>query len=101
MKKKSEPSALGDLIQSFLKEKMPVKLNEEIRVFGAWPKAVGPEIQRQAELKSFRQGILFIETRHPIWTVELQSKSHLIKRKINELLGCELVKEIHFRQARG
>lgn len=98
--KPSGPTSLSDLIQDFLQVKMPTSMGEEVRVFGEWPKAVGSEISRQAEPKTFRNGILFVETRHPIWTTELQSKSHLIKKRINDALGSDVVKEIHFRQAR-
>ncbi len=79
---------------------MPKIVGDEIRVFGAWAKAVGQEISRQAKPKYFRNGILFVETSHPAWTTELQSKRHLIQRKLNESLGQEVVREIHFRQAR-
>ena len=99
-RKKSGPTAIGDLLKDFLQEAMPKNIGEEIRVFGAWPQAVGSDVSRQAQPKAFRNGILFVETRHPIWNTELTAKRHLIQKKINELLGKEVVKEIHFRQAR-
>ena len=98
--KYSGPTSLTDLIQDFLKVKMPPSMGDEVRVFGQWPKAVGPEVSRQAEPKGFKNGILFVETRHPIWTTELQAKSHIIRKKMNEALGSEVVREIHFRLAK-
>lgn len=99
-RKKSGPTPISDLLKDFLQEAMPKNISEEIRVFGAWPQAVGAEVSRQAQPKAFKNGILFVETRHPIWTTELTAKRHLIQRKINASLGKEVVKEIHFRQAR-
>lgn len=94
-------SPIGDILkQIFPSHAMPKGLNEELMVMGAWAKAVGPEITKNAVPKSLRNGILFVETRHPIWTVELQAKSHLIREKINRQIGADLVQEVQFRQAR-
>lgn len=91
---------MGESLQEFLRQVMPKHLSEEIRVFGAWPAAVGAEIAKQAQPKSFRNGMLFVETRHPVWNTELTAKRHLILKKINESLGDTVVREIHFRQGR-
>jgi predicted nucleic acid-binding Zn ribbon protein len=99
-KKKSGPAPIGDLLKEFMNHAMPKTLNEEVRVFGAWPKAVGADVSRQAQPKAFKNGILFVETRHPIWTTELTAKRHLILRRMNQTLGREMVKDIYFRQAR-
>lgn len=94
-------SAIGDILKEiFPAHAMPKGLDEELKVMGAWAKAVGPEITKNAIPKFLRNGILFVETRHPIWTVELQAKSHLIREKINRQIGANLVQEIQFRQAR-
>jgi predicted nucleic acid-binding Zn ribbon protein len=101
-KRKSQgPSPIGEMLRDFFSEKMPQNLGVELSVFGAWPKAVGPEISRQAQPKFFRNGILFVETRHRSWTTELVSKRHLIQRKLNEALGQEIVRDIRFQQARS
>jgi predicted nucleic acid-binding Zn ribbon protein len=99
-KKKSGPSPIGEMLRDFLQAHMPKSVGDEVKVFGAWPQAVGPEITRQARPKAYRNGILFVETRHPLWTSELSSKRHLILRKLNQALGQDAVKDIHFRLAR-
>lgn len=98
--KKSGPLHIGGMLQEFLKGSMPKIVGDELRVFGAWPKAVGTEISRQAIPNAYKNGILFVETKHPIWTTELTAKRHQILRKINEELGQELVREIYFRQGK-
>lgn len=99
-KKKKEPARLGDLLQNFFKQKQPTSISIESLVFAAWPKAVGADVNRNAAPTSFRNGILFVQTRHPIWTSELQAKRHIILRKLNEALSKEIVKDIHFRLAK-
>lgn len=98
--KKSGPVALGNVLQEFFRGAMPKGLGDEVKVFGAWSKAVGQEISKQAKPKGFRNGILFVETMHPLWTTELQAKRHQIQKRLNEEIGHALVREIHFRQAR-
>ena len=58
------------------------------------------EIAKNANPKTLKNGILFVETRHPVWTAELSSRRHSIRKKLNEALGKDLIREIHFRQAR-
>ncbi|HEY8279127.1 MAG TPA: DUF721 domain-containing protein [Bdellovibrionota bacterium] len=100
-KRKSKgPAKVGELLKTFFDEKLPKTIGDETRVFGSWAKAVGQDVSRQARPFSFRNGILFVETRHPTWTTELTSRRHHILRKLNEALGGEVVREIHFRQAR-
>lgn len=84
-----------------MKTAMPKAVGEEMRVFGAWPKAVGQDISRQAKPIGFRNGILFVETKHPIWTTELTAKRRQIQKKLNEALQQEIVRDIHFRQAKS
>lgn len=100
-KKNVPPSRIGDVLKGFFDRHMPKAVGDETRVFVAWPKAVGTKIARQASPRSFRNGILFVETRHSMWTAELTSQRHLIQRRLNEALGRELVREIHFRVGRS
>ena len=95
------PSAIGDLIAELFPQKsFPKGMNEEMDVFKIWCSVVGPEVAKQTKPKRLINGTLFVETVHPIWTMELQGKSHLIRKKINTALGRDAVKEIFFRQAR-
>lgn len=100
-RKNLQPTKIGDLLKGFFSEKMPKQLGDETAVFGAWPKAVGNDVSRQAVPVSFKNGILFVETKHPIWTTELTSKRHLIQRKLNEAIGKNLIREIYFRLGRS
>ena len=100
-KRKSQgPARIGEVLKTFLQGKVPSNLSEETLVFGAWPKAVGDDVSRKTNPVSFRNGILFVETRHPVWTSELNSRRHTIQRNLNAALGKELVREIHFRLAK-
>jgi len=98
--KSKGPELLGSLLKSFFEGKLPKNLGDESRIFAEWPRAVGGDVSRQAAPTSFRNGILFVETHHPIWTAELTARRHIILRKLNEALGGSIVREIQFRQSR-
>lgn len=100
-RKTSGLSHISEILKGVFREDLiPKHLNEEFQIFGSWQSAVGAEISRKAIPKWFKNGILFVETDHPVWTTELQTKSHQIKKKLNELIGKEIVREIQFRQKR-
>lgn len=76
---------------------MPQSLGEETKVFAQWSKAVGPDVAKHAKPSSFRNGILFAETSHSTWNMELSNRKTVIIKKLNDALGKELVRDIHFR----
>jgi predicted nucleic acid-binding Zn ribbon protein len=99
--KSSGPARIGDLLGNFLKEKMPTSLDEESKIFSHWSAAVGSEIAKQANPLSFKNGILFVETKHSAWITELNTRRHTIQRKLNAAIGKDLIREIHFRRSKG
>jgi predicted nucleic acid-binding Zn ribbon protein len=99
--KSSGPAKIGDLLGIFLKEKMPPSIDEEAKIFSFWSSAVGSEIAKQANPMSFKNGILFVETKHSAWITELNTRRHTIVRKLNSAMGKEIIREIHFRRSKG
>jgi predicted nucleic acid-binding Zn ribbon protein len=99
--KSAGPSKIGDLLGEFLHINMPTTINDEVRLFTHWKAAVGAEIAKRAAPTSFKNGVLFVETQHSAWITELNARRHHIQRKLNELMGKELVREIFFRRSKG
>ena len=85
------------MLSKFLEDSMPPSLGEEIQVFAHWSKAVGSEVTKHAKPTSFRNGILFAETAHSTWNMELSNRKMVILKKLNDALGKPLVRDIHFR----
>ena len=95
------PTSVGAVLKEILAHKPIIQhINRERSIWDIWDKSVGKDVAKHARPKNFRNGVLFVETNHPIWNTELQFQSHTIRAKLNENLGSELVKEIHFHSAR-
>ena len=99
--KASSPTKIGDLLGSFFEQHQPSSLSDEAKVFQHWKAAVGPEIAKRAQPRSMRNQVLFVEVEHSAWITELNARRHLILRKLNSLLGSEVVREMHFKRSKS
>lgn len=97
-KKRGGLSHVSDILNYlFDNEVKAPQVSTEMRIWEHWAKSVGPEIARHASPKGFKNGVLFVETKHPAWATELRFKAPRIRQRLNEALGKELVTEIQFR----
>jgi len=87
---------IGDILFSALKKRgMAAKL-EENAFFKLWPQAVGAQIAAQTQPDGWHAGTLFVKTTSSVWVQQLHFMKEDIRRKMNELAGKTVVKEIHF-----
>ncbi len=96
MKKKDNQIKLGDALKELMDTyKLNVKMNE-VRLYEAWDKILGPTIANHTVSKQLIEGRFIIRLDSAALRNELAfSKSKLIKT-LNEELGTEMVKEIMF-----
>jgi len=87
---------LGKLLPDYLNK---IGLTERLAQQKAvilWNKAVGQDIRKQTVANRIEHSILYVSVTSPIWMNELvYLKSEIIK-KLNELIGREVVKDIKF-----
>ena len=94
-------SSLKDVLQEVLTRHAATRpLSVETKIWEFWHQAVGEEIHRKTEIRNFRNGILFVETRQAAWTTELQYRSETIRKRLNQLIGQDLIQQIQFRLGR-
>ncbi len=62
-----------------------------------WSKAVGEDISERTNPVSIRNGILFVGVTNSMWLQQLIFMKSEILAKLNEKLGGDFVKDIHFR----
>lgn len=94
----SQPTALAALLKSVLQNKLPLEpISKELKIWEQWEKSVGGEITKHAQPQYFRNGVLFVHTKHALWATELQYRAPQIRARLNQALGEELVREIQFR----
>lgn len=62
----------------------------------AWRTAVGPAVQRVSAVR-LENGVLLVDTSSRQWSVELTRSSPVILRRMQLLLGADVIKEIAVR----
>jgi predicted nucleic acid-binding Zn ribbon protein len=62
----------------------------------AWRTAVGPAVQRVSAVR-LEQGVLLVDASGGQWSAELKRSSPVILRRMQLLLGADVVKEIVVR----
>lgn len=68
----------------------------EAKVLNCWGEVVGEAVQKNSCPQKVVNGILFVKTKSPSWAQELKVLDNEIKRKINEMVGSVVVREIRF-----
>lgn len=87
---------VGEILFAALKNKgLGAKL-EENALMKLWPKAVGVQIAEQTQPDSWRGGTLFVKATSSVWVQQLHFMKEDIRRKLNELAGKAVVREILF-----
>jgi predicted nucleic acid-binding Zn ribbon protein len=61
-----------------------------------WNKAVGPDIRKQTVVNRIQDNVLYVSVSNPVWMNELVYLKSGIIKKLNELIGQEVVKDIKF-----
>jgi predicted nucleic acid-binding Zn ribbon protein len=64
----------------------------------AWRAAVGPAVERATRVK-LEQRVLIVETTSPQWSREITRSSAVILKRVQELLGTEVLERIEVRRA--
>lgn len=89
-----DPMRLGELLEPHL-NRVGMESGALVgRVWRAWPDIVGPDIAAHAEPTSLRQGVLRVRADSPAWSTELSYLTDQIRRRINEEVARELVREV-------
>jgi hypothetical protein len=66
-------------------------------IWGAWKEIVGESVALQAQPRSIRNRILFIDVSHPTWMQQLQFLKPTLLEKINNFLGEPHIQDIRFK----
>ena len=92
-----KPQPITGILEKTLKAlELDVSL-KNYSLFGAWTEIVGEVIARQAQPRSIRNRILFVDVSHPTWMQQLQFLKPTLLEKINGFLGEPHIQDIRFR----
>jgi len=95
--KRTEAKTVGEIVQQVLKEEhLDVALDEH-RACALWPQIVGQGINRYTVRRSVAGGVMTVWMTSAPLRAELMMRRMDIVARINEALGREVIKDIHFK----
>ncbi|MBF0468183.1 MAG: DUF721 domain-containing protein [Desulfamplus sp.] len=97
---KGKMTHVGDILESALKNFRPSGDTGMTRIWDLWHVSVGETIAREAKPGAFKDGILIVNVSSSVWMQQLTFLKQDIVAKLNQILECEMVKEIRFKIAK-
>jgi len=91
------PQLLPDLLQKQLAGSGLADRLREVEIWRLWPEVVGPAVASRAQPLRIINGILTVTVSSPAWMQELRFLTSMMKEKLNDRIGAELIKEIVLR----
>lgn len=88
------PRLLGDLLHEELKGYGFAERLREIEIWRLWPEVVGQAVSSRAQPVRIINGVLTVAVSSGPWMQELSFLKGMMKEKLNDRLGGEVVKEI-------
>lgn len=92
------PDRVVDALQHVLQRIDPER---RLELFRIWASEVGTAIAARSEPTGFRDGILSVRVSSAAWMQELQFAKDDIRRRLNERLGTEAVRDVYFVSGGG
>lgn len=92
------PERLSEAMAAGFSKIGPANLMIEAKVRRAWPEAVGDHIAANAQIVRLRSGILEVIVCTDTWANELRYLSEVLRTRLNEAVGAEVVREIQIRR---
>jgi predicted nucleic acid-binding Zn ribbon protein len=89
--------SVGEAIEELVTQLGIKKKLHEQDAFVVWDEAVGERIAKVAIPTRILRGTLIVSVKSGPWRNELNMRKQEVVRRINELLGGEIVKDIKFQ----
>lgn len=93
MKKKSNPTSVGDILSSLAATTKLGRHLEHAQIWEHWPEIAGP-LAAHGRPKTVKDGQLRIEAESAVWMHKFTYKRWALVKAINRLAGKELVHDI-------
>jgi CO dehydrogenase/acetyl-CoA synthase gamma subunit (corrinoid Fe-S protein) len=94
--RKSETRKISELLAEYVNEMHIGPRLKEVEVVHAMEEILGT-LYRYTGRIFVKQGVLYIQIESPVVKSELIMRREAIRKKVNEQVGQEIVKEIRFR----
>ncbi len=82
-------------IQTILMQAIPAQYRWKCLLFEKWQQIIGP-LHGKVYIQNIDKHIILLRVSHPCWAQELLMMSTMLKKKINRVIGENIIKEIRF-----
>lgn len=90
-------SSIGEALERYLADSPLSEGLRYSRVCGAWDAAVGDAVASFVLGRQFRDGVFTVSLNSSVLRMQLNLSKEEIRRKMNEILGSDVVKTLNFR----
>ena len=97
MARKNQPEPIAVILPGALRSKGLEHLLPEAELRRRWKDVVGGKVAGFAEMDSLRNFVLGVRVADAVWRNELHYQREAIRRRANEVLGSDVVKEVRLR----
>jgi predicted nucleic acid-binding Zn ribbon protein len=95
-RKSGQPTPVGDILQSMLKETGLEKKVREYAALAEWDKIVGVAVAEQTAPQDIKGGVLFLRVKNAAWRSQLAFFKKDIIQKVNAHAGKKIVRSVFF-----
>jgi len=95
--RRKKTMSISDVLRDYKKEMNIDDKLKEVEIVNTWEEIVGKAIARHSSRVYIKEGTLYIHLDSPVVRNELLMIRELIKKRINEQAGEEMVKEVVLR----
>lgn len=95
--KYSQAEKVGDIINKLLKEDNLEDKFDEQRIVALWQEVVGQGVNRYTVNRFVKDGVLYVNISSAPLRNELMLNRTVLMRRLNEIVGREVIHEIIFR----
>ena len=100
MGEKRRPTAVSDILETVFRGHPLERRIREGGVWLVWDDAVGEQISSKAQPAKLNEGVLTVHVSSAPWLQQLTFLKEEIRKKVNDRLGQEIVKEIFLKAGR-
>ncbi|MBX3026324.1 DUF721 domain-containing protein [bacterium] len=93
---RNRPDRVADALRQVVQRIDPERRLAAYRLWTFWADEVGPAVAARAEPASYRDGVLSVRVAGAAWMQELQFMKEELRRRLNQRLGADLIRDIYF-----
>lgn len=94
--KRQNSQSIGNVLQELLQDDLFCKKLNETKLIESWGKMVGENVQSKMTSIYIKNEILYVTITSPALKSDLRMKTAEYVRKLNQEIGCEVIRDIKF-----